>query len=51
MRPEKDLNAAQYTTEWVQKFTLLLTFLALKEIETVRESIISKITNKIRQSS
>jgi hypothetical protein len=41
MRPEKDLVVAQCATEWAQKFTLLLTFLALQEMETGRESMIS----------
>jgi hypothetical protein len=51
MRLEKDLAAAQCATEWAQKFVLLLTFLVLQEMKTRRESIISKITDEMRQLS
>jgi hypothetical protein len=51
MRPEKDLAAAQCVTKWAHKFVLLLTFLVLQEMETGRESIISKITDEMRQLS
>jgi hypothetical protein len=41
MRLEKDLVVAQCATEWAQKFALVLTFLALQEMEARRESMIS----------
>jgi hypothetical protein len=50
MRPEKDLAAAHCATEWAQKFVFLLTFLALYEMEARRESMVSEITEEIRQS-
>jgi hypothetical protein len=45
------LAAAQCAAEWVQKFALILTFLTLQEKEAEKESMISNITDEMRQSS
>jgi hypothetical protein len=45
MRLENDLVTAQCVTEWVQKFTLLLTFLSLQKLETGRESMTFEMTD------
>jgi hypothetical protein len=50
MRSEKYLAAAQCVIEWAQKFALLLTFLALKEIDAGIEPMISYIIGEMCQS-
>jgi hypothetical protein len=51
MQLENDRVTGQCITEWAQKFALLLTFLALQELETGKDSMISEMTDdKIRQS-
>jgi hypothetical protein len=63
MRSEKDLGADQCATEWIQKFVLLLTFLALQKIDVLLltflalqkiddriEPMISYIIGEMRQS-
>jgi hypothetical protein len=49
MQPEKDLAAAQCATEWEQKFTLLLTFLTLQEMDAGIKLMISYIIGEMRQ--
>jgi hypothetical protein len=50
MRSEKDLASDQCTTEWVQKFAFLLTFLTLQEIDVGIELMISYIIGEMHQS-